>query len=1656
MYHAAVMADSTTSQPQPAPDPNQPAATTPPTAPAPAKKKSRRLWLKIPLALLVLLILLVLLLPTIASTGIVRSIVLNKVNQNLNGKVEAADWSIGWFGGIDARGIKVLDAKGEPIVQLDHFSTQLPLTRAIFGKLPLGKVIIDGLTFNVAVNENDQLNLNDLVKISSESNKPTKTTSSKLPDVSADVQITNVHGSVMRPGKPTVAVTSLTGSIKVPDITQPITNDLDIGVKVGNNPEGKITTNGTATISKDGTFNPNVINAHQVLDVQNFDLHAALPFLNPKEIDNVAGASSAHVVFDFTDGKAVSLDANLGSKDVAVSGPALKGDTFSSKSFALTIPKLGATFPDGVSNWKTGWIKVGPNADGSGEKPVELKFDQAQFNLAVDLKFQSLLKLKENEKPGAAGRVAFTSAIDLAALAGQLRNTLGISPDVTIASGQQTQSVTVILSEDKTDAGAVVDIKDVKGTRAGKPIALQPVHLELGASDLGGGGGKLPDVRDLKLVLQSAFANGEFHGKTLADLAGQLNGQLEKGQAELAQFMDFGDKKLAGTFNITLANQGDLTAPDSMAKVSATATLTNLKLGDEINQPWIKAAFDADLHHGTNAFIDTVKNVVVTLQTSSPQSPTVDVRATADADLSSGVKAKFAVAKANVDLARLQSEFARFFPADVVVSGGTIAAATSGDGTYETSADATSKKINLPGVTLAVNHATVQKKSSEGKLNDVLRDYTLNVDTAASADVTSASTTAHITKLSLTDSQQMLSVTKPGSDLTVNLPKGGSIGGSGAVALGVDLSKLNPLLRAWSGNEAVVSGTARSEIRSGNLALTLALAPSGTTTSITGDGGINGLVISSATGQTQPQDVKITLRAASSPDALTASQISVNSKFANLDVTDALINMTATSALAKLQKAKLAIDVPDVPLADSLRQALIPPAASAAAVATSTPPAQTAGPGLHMASAFSSPPAQAPPPKSSGPLFGSSAIAAAVTGASPAAASPPPAAPPLIVTAGSLSMHADISHSGSTLLVNVPDITGKNIAFVRGTIAYQVKPINMQIAMSVEPGDGKTTTRPIQKIQVTQLAGDLGVAKLSMPTPILVTNFDAPTPTANGVVKLDGKLEDVTELLTALQGQKPDAMPYRGDLTATETIGSGPSGINLAGGANIAKFQVLRAGNPNDVAFNEDQVVLANDISMASDYNAIAIKNLSAAMQSSGALNLSLANGSIDDLSHARKLNLAVNLQYDLAKLWPIVHPMLLTPGQEDQYKDLKIEGDFKKLITLHGNYPANLPMQQAIKTVLADGSLKVGLFDYNGLHVENMDVPVTLRDGKATTVYAAGFSADAPTGNAPTTGPTTAPVATANGGQLDLNNVTIDLTQDPPRVSTIDNKPFLTHVSINPLFADSWMNKVINNPVFVGTKQATGLIDMTIVSCKDLPAGKLALSSDPKNTGKATFKYSLTNLHIGSEGLGDTLGKIMEKIGAASGREYADSFQADVKDATTTLAGGIVTQSAVFQTGKYPLGFTGNVRMSDNQMMPVTVDVPLTKLLQVVHVQDQRVLGALPEHVPAPFFGVLSNPQTYQLDAGPITNAFTQSGFKALGNFAGDKWNKELNKLGGNSANDQTSGNGSNGTPASQPAFDPNNPLGSFLNIGQQQLQHQLDKQQQKNQQQNQQQPQR
>src|SRR4051812_20826569 len=137
-----------------------------PTSAAPAPKPRRRRWPWVIVAILVLIVLLVLLAPMIASTSPVRSFVVGKVNENINGKVDIHSWSIGWTGGVVVNGVRVVDDKGVQILQIERLATQLSLIDALRGKYDLGKTSADGVDFNLVIDKNGQSNFDRLAKTS--------------------------------------------------------------------------------------------------------------------------------------------------------------------------------------------------------------------------------------------------------------------------------------------------------------------------------------------------------------------------------------------------------------------------------------------------------------------------------------------------------------------------------------------------------------------------------------------------------------------------------------------------------------------------------------------------------------------------------------------------------------------------------------------------------------------------------------------------------------------------------------------------------------------------------------------------------------------------------------------------------------------------------------------------------------------------------------------------------------------------------------------------------------------------------------------------------------------------------------------------------------------------------------------------------------------------------------------------------------------------------------------------------------------------------------------------------------------------------------------------------------------------------------------------
>ena len=481
--------------------PESPAAS-PATVVPVRPRRRRRLVLKVVGAMVVLIVFLVLALPTVVSSGPVRSIIVGQINDRLNGKVEVASLSLGWFSGVKVQGVRVFDVQGAQIAEVDHLTVPFPLWKVVTGKFALGESTIDGLSFDAKYDQNGKLNFAQLVKSApggtapASSPGPAGTTvkdESRLPDLSGDFKIVNCRGTVSRFGQPTLYLTSLEGEVKIPDINQPISDQLNAIVRVGNQPDGSISLSGTASAIKKNQVALDSADVHQNLTATNIDLQSLRPFL-PPSIQTLDGTIGLQFSADLTGGKDALLDlAITASKPVAIGGPALSGDTFRTDSLLIQLPKVTAAFPDGAGHWQSGRIKTA-GVGSAVSSPITVKIDQGQVTILADLTAQSILNLMDNKKPAAPGLLTLASTFDLAKAFPQLTHLIPQQPGTKITSGGLAETVMLSMTPDSAVLAEHTASTRINGTRTStkgpaESISIDPVDVSLDATDLGGGGG---------------------------------------------------------------------------------------------------------------------------------------------------------------------------------------------------------------------------------------------------------------------------------------------------------------------------------------------------------------------------------------------------------------------------------------------------------------------------------------------------------------------------------------------------------------------------------------------------------------------------------------------------------------------------------------------------------------------------------------------------------------------------------------------------------------------------------------------------------------------------------------------------------------------------------------------------------------------------------------------------------------------------------------------------------------------------------------------------------------------------------------------------------------------------------------------------------------
>jgi hypothetical protein len=891
---------------------------------------------------------------------------------------------------------------------------------------------------------------------------------------------------------------------------------------------------------------------------------------------------------------------------------------------------------------------------------------------------------------------------------------------------------------------------------------------------------------------------------------------------------------------------------------------------------------------------------------------------------------------------------------------------------------------------------------------------------------------------------KLLDVKKNDGELKVMVLKGAGrkqVTGNGGVTIFADAKRLSDIAKSFSppatrpsGPDANIGQLTRALVN-GTLAFRRAAEP---VTTVDG----NFTVDVGVTTAKEPINDKIALTInAAAPDDLTQplkAGLSVKSNTVNAAVSDAVVVLARQLAdkttafngpFELLRSAKVSVTAERLEMLQAMADSFSPaaavaprPAVAAKAVVANVPArAPSRVTGDERISADGRAGRRAPEPE-----VEAAGLEAVVTDQP---------LPPLRVLSGRMVFSGNISRDGQTTSLKDTTLDVSNLSFRRGDGFYEAKDrkISLKLAAAVETpdeaADAKGGSAPaaasIKRVQLQELAGDVGVGRVKLAKPIVMSNLAAAIPTVDGGIQMSGALGDALRLLEAFQGAKAGTKyPYAGDYDLTQNVTTEGDTVRLAGSIKAMKFRAFDPARPGEVTLSEDLLSVVNDLSADTKTNTATIRNLLVNMESTGALRLAISDGQLADWADQRKITkeLQAKLRVDWPKLWTIVRPML-DPETQESLKDMQLAGAMEKTFTVSGSFPATgtnkrgervtLGTARALRSLSAYGGVAFDRVSVNGIDIRDLDLPVSLEGG---VLYVQ--DASKPKGER-------YPKAFAcNGGTIDLGGVQVDLTHTGTDGSIVPwftipdaNKVVLKNVALNPLLADSTVGNYVN-PGFAGPNDARGRVTLTNVECRDVPldwftaAKKQTTPGGPdtpaparkvrqpsRSDGRAEFLLAITEMELQAPLL-----PLLIKGGRVTG---------EVRKGHIVIENGIVKSDIpiVDEKGRTLMAWNGSVNLQDRRILNFNTGIAKELLNDVALLRNNQKL--LPAVLNVPISGPFDKPKV------DLVAAVTSSIIPGAGSGKPEDLIKGLPDLLGGNKKDRDKGRGRGDEPINRDSRD-------------------------------------
>ncbi len=603
---------------------------------ADGKQRPRRRWGRIigigAAVGLVLLGLLVALLPALLSTGIGRGIAVSQINGMLNGRVEIQAWSLAWGGPIRVQGVRVFDDQKVLIFSANEIKTDLGVWDAITGNYDLGETLIDRPDLHrLVIAADGSTNLEDLVKPSAEPSAPDEagpTDLSAFSSLRGNIRINAPMATVSVAGVPEVIklLDASAVTIAIPQLNQPITNDISLVLTVNDEPPGTISLAGVIDAIRNNQLDTTAIAAQQTLSIEQLRLVTLAPILRMAGVDLTAtGIANGQLAIDGAAAGTGSIKGELVVTDPVVTGAALNGDT-------LALTRL--TIPVDISLTGAG------DAQQLAVNTLRLDSPLATVSVSGSAPLTALLNASALTAPGGNGSVGVAISVpDAGALTNQLKNTIPQDPSLQITSGQLDATTTVTLDPQTVVVEGGLALRGLAGTSNGRPVALQPITLDYDVTPVFAGG-EIADLRDVYVNLVSSFARIEGGGANLAALQFSGNADLDRATAQLAPLGVLPEgQQYGGVTRFTVSTSGDPRQGDIAVALEALAE--NLRLvgvvdGAPIEEPRARLDARATLARSEQGVLTRADVSSLVLATGPENQPLIDLAASASYDLAAG------------------------------------------------------------------------------------------------------------------------------------------------------------------------------------------------------------------------------------------------------------------------------------------------------------------------------------------------------------------------------------------------------------------------------------------------------------------------------------------------------------------------------------------------------------------------------------------------------------------------------------------------------------------------------------------------------------------------------------------------------------------------------------------------------------------------------------------------------------------------------------------------------------------------------------------------------------------------------------------------------------------------------------------------------------